>query len=132
VVPVGVVTSLEASSLETPFARRHGCMLIVVASASGDESVVGKGKKGVVYLTPRRLPSCWWLGVFTRLLFGCLQRSAASDVARQPLVRCGTALKGQCFHQRQPTRIWHVKRRCRRHLRSSKFEGSDWCEGKAT
>ena len=91
---MGVVTSLEASSLETPFGDLAG-LLSRFISAGGDKFVGGRVEKGVAYLTPRRLLFCWWPGVITRLLFACLQRSAAPGAAWQSPVRCGIAFEGR-------------------------------------
>jgi hypothetical protein len=51
--------------------------------------------KGASYSMPSRLPFCWWLGVFTRLLFHCSQCSPG--VARLSPLRCRITLKdGAC------------------------------------
>ena len=91
---MGVVTSLEASSVETPFGDLAG-LLLAICFGGGYKSVGGRAEKGVAYLTPRRLLFCWWSGVITRLLFACLQRSAAPGTAWQSPLRCGTTFEGR-------------------------------------
>jgi hypothetical protein len=94
------IGSLTCGSLEEASQRHRSFdgiagLLLVVASAGGDNLVVGHAKRGclIASLTPRRVLSCWWPGVITRLLFDCSQRFVALGVAWQPSVQCGTALK---------------------------------------
>jgi hypothetical protein len=88
---VGVITSLEALSVETLFARRHGGLLLVVALAGGDKFVVGQAKWG---LPTSRHDVCPPVGGWGSSP-GC--RSAAHSVPRRLVLldnlQCGA---GQC------------------------------------
>jgi hypothetical protein len=65
--PAGVVTSLEASSLETPCTRRHDMPAFCDCSGWWWHSRRTTCVTGVAYLKPRRLLYSWSMRVSSRL-----------------------------------------------------------------
>jgi hypothetical protein len=104
--PAGVVTSLEASSLETPCAHRHGQPAFCDCSGWWWHTHRTACITGVAYLKPRRLRYSWSLRVSSRLRtrllaafcggWGCL---ALPDAVRDNVV-------GRHLRHLQPMETW--------------------------